>query len=955
MPAALPLIALSLHAVEGIAWVNTLAQLATVAAVSQGVSAVVANNSKPKERGGLIKLVVDPAAPRRLQIGKGLNAGVLVDWYLSGTKNTHVHMPIYLSEGPCGRVTRIFGGGRVVHDAPLVHGVKTEITEYRSGQDGDPGPRLWVTYYDGRPTQEAAPDLVALNQGWTTANKMTGMAYVLVEAWWDSDNQRAPPSLAFENEGAKLYDRRKDTTAGGSGSHRLNDPATWEICDGDATEGANPMVAIDHIVLGRYLGGRRVFGIGQPPSDVPYELMAHHANISDEAVDKKAGGTQKRYRASGTIFANEDFDTIIRKIAQQMACTASDFGGRFGLTGMEARTPVLEIDDGDMLKGMGDIYSPKRPWTDLFSGVEGRYQDTNNLYQMIDYPRLTVDEWAEEDGSEARYYSHTLEFEIDVERAQRLALLKGKMLRRQATLRGVYPTWAAELERGDWFVRTGLRFGEDGKIFEVLDRDINTKTGAVTIVANEVYPEDSAWSEELAKDPLPSPTPGDSFVPRMEPPAIVATSIALVGTTFSKPAVRVEFAATDDPRAVFIYIELWPTSGGQKMSATIALPSDINFAVFDNGVVDGVEYTVRARFVAANGTYSNWSSTTTATPVAPFSVGGLEIDEIILGMNVNAEEILRQTLLYSANQAATEALLWIGGETVGSIASTSRTASTNVATDLGLLGVRFGMSSSFILNLDNAIVPGTGGGIAKSLRTIRTEHDGSKAGVDFLLDSIDGKYAGITLTTNVNGHIVGLKAWNNGTPSTSGFAIVAPNFAIIDEANGLSEPRVPFSVISGVVKMPNVEIDTLKVNIIETNHLKDNSVSERLIVTDATNTAIPSNNTYVQVGSAAYDSVNTVLELKCLVQIYRSSADGTRGRYTIQLRRGATVIETRANSNLFANSGSDPVDQATEFVIEGVAPGVNTWDIYVKVDNGGSGWSGWTKDFSRMSFLDIKK
>lgn len=955
MPAALPLVALAFHAasviVPGTGWLVSVAQLATVATISQGVSAVVANNSKPKERGGAIRMTVDPSAPRRLQIGKGLNAGVLVDWYLSGNKNIRLHMPVYLSEGPCGTITRIYGGGRIVHDTPLVHGVKTEITEYRSGQDGDPGARLWVTYYDGRTDQEAAPDLVALDQGWTEDNRMTGCAYVLVEAQWDSDNMRAPPTLQFEGEGVKLYDRRLDTTAGGSGSHRANNPDTWEVTAGD--DGANPMVAIDHLVLGRYLNGTRTFGIGQPVSEVPYNLMAHHANISDEDVPLKGGGTQKRYRASGLIFANEDHDTVIRKLATQMACTAADFGGSFGLVGMEARTPVMEIDDGDLVEGMGDFYSPKRPWTDLFSGIEGRFQDPTNLYQPVDYPRVSDEQWVMDDGSEARYATHNLEFEINSERAQRLAMLKGKMLRRQATLRGAYPMWSAELVRGDWFVRTGPRWGEDGKIFEVLDRDINTETGAVTIVANEVYPEDGAWDEELAKDPAPAPTPADGFVPRIDRPEIAATAIALTGATFAKPAVRVEWNETDDVRVADIYIECWPTSGGQKFAQTIALPSDINFAIFDNGIVDGQEYTIRARFVAKNGTYSPWSLVTTATPEAPFTVGGLELEEIIAGMNINAEEILRQSLLYSTNEAAHQALLWIGGEGVGTIASQARTAANGAASDISLLGARNGGGTAFILSIDTLNVPGAGvGASAKSLRTIRSEHDDQKAQIDFYLETVGGQYGGVTLSTNVNGYINGLRFWNDGTPDGSGFIILASEFAIIDPGNGVVAPFSPFSISSGIVRMPNVEIDTLKVDTIETNHIKVLQITE-FVTSQAGSYSVPNSGAgWNSAHDVDFEKKSNGSAVRLFIQGECSVASGAEYAFGVRIYRNGVQISRQFNwyfPSLFANTF------ICEHTIEGGVAATDNFDIMVNMNRSGSGVGSGTVNVTDFSFEEFKR
>jgi len=595
MPQAIPAIAaLALHAVEGVAWVNKLAQALTVVAASQAVDAVVKNNSKPREQGGLINLELNPSPPRRLVIGKRAVGGTLVDWYLGSTNNTKLYLPIYISEGPCGTITKVWAGGRVVWSTPLVHGVRTAIPDFRSGGD-----RVWLTYYDGRVGQTADATLVALGQGWTSANKMTGCAYVVVELQWDSDNLRTPPAFVFEHEGAKLYDRRKDSTAGGSGLHRLTDPSTWELGD---SEGANPMVSLDHFQLGRFWNGQRVFGIGMPSKFVPYDKFAAQANVCDENVAKKAGGTQKRYRANGVITANEAWDEIVKRHCTAMCAQPADFGGRVGVIGIEARTPVMDISDDEVVDMASEVYIPKRTFGNLVGVVRGKYQEPEQVYQPVPYAEVNDPAWDTQDAAEPREFNFDLDFETNSERAERLATLKAKYERRQATLTGVYPYNTIELERGDWFVRSGAagsRFGVTGKTFEVMERIFDPETFTVTINAQEVDPADSAWNESLAADPPPAPLSSTAALSAIQVPAITVTAISLTGTLSSVPALRVAWTAPTDPRVRFLYVEVENTDGTTpKTAKTVAIPSDANFIVISEGVADGEEYGVSAKFLS---------------------------------------------------------------------------------------------------------------------------------------------------------------------------------------------------------------------------------------------------------------------------------------------------------------------------------------------------------------------
>lgn len=589
-----------------------VATAAAKVALLAGVNAVVANQNKPRSQGGLINLTINPNEPRRLQIGKRLNAGVLVDWYVKGSKNNNLFMIIYLGEGPMGQVSRVFAGGRVVHSTPLVHATRTNIPGFRSTEGGEGGNRLWITYYDGRPGQTADATLVAESVGWTTNHIGTGCAYAIVEALWDSDNLRTPPSLAFEVEGAKLYDRRLDTTAGGSGSHRADNPATWTLSD-------NPAVALDHYLLGRYLSSVKTFGVGLDADDVPYARFAALANLCDENVDLKAGGTQKRYRANGFLFADRSYADTIKDLCRAMNARPADFGGRIGVIDSEERTPVMTLSDGDVIETAAEQYSPKRSWGELVSVVRGTFQDPLQNYQSAEYPRVTDTDWVTEDGGSPKEASLDFEMETSAERAQRLAYLYAVRERRQAQLTGTYGLRAIELEQGDWFIRAGGIFGTSpGKVFEVIDRALDVASMTVTLTAFEVDPADSAWDETTAADPLPAPISSDDLLQAMEVPALTVTGITLTGTAAQLPAIRVQWTAPTDPRALQILVEAVPTAGGVPTSAIVDVGT--GEVTFTSGITDDTNYLVRARFIGTF-TPSAWTSTYAVTTLGDYSVG----------------------------------------------------------------------------------------------------------------------------------------------------------------------------------------------------------------------------------------------------------------------------------------------------------------------------------------------
>ena len=581
------------------------AAAATQVVILAGLNAVVANQNKPRPQGGLINLTINPNEPRRLQIGTRINGGVLADWYIKGSKNQYLYMIVYLGEGPMGRIMKVIGGGREVYSTPIEHGTRTVIPNYRSGGD-----RLWITYYDGRPGQTADSYLVSQGVGWTSNHVGAGCAYAIVEAWWDSDNQTTPPQISFEMEGAKLYDRRKDTTAGGSGAHRANDPATWELS-------SNPAVALDHYLLGRYTGSVKTFGVGLAASDVPYAAFAARANLADENVNRKVSGTLKRYAANGFLFADRSYADTIRDLCRAQNARPADFGGRIGIIDGEEKTPVMTLADADVIDGVPESYIPKRSWADLVSVVRGTYQNPAQLYQAGEYPRVTDAAWTAADGGSPKEATLDLEMETDVERAQRLATLFARRERRQAQLTGTYALRTIELEQGDWFIRAGGIFGA-GKTFEVIDRVLDARSMTVTITAFEVDPADSAWVPSTAIDAPPAAIANTDTLQAMEVPSLTVTGVTLSGTVADLPAIRVQWTAPDDPRVRQIVVEAVPTAGGVPVAQTV----DVGTAqvVFTNGITDDTAYLVRARFI---GEYipSAWTGNVAVTTLGDYSVG----------------------------------------------------------------------------------------------------------------------------------------------------------------------------------------------------------------------------------------------------------------------------------------------------------------------------------------------
>jgi len=172
-------------------------------------------------------------------------------------------------------------------------------------------------------------------------------------------------------------------------------------------------------------------------------------------------------------------------------------------------------------------------------------------------------------------------------------------------------------------------------------------------------------------------------------------------------------------------------------------------------------------------------------------------------------------------------------------------------------------------------VAGTFNGLSGSVTTLSTV---TYTQVIPNVNQLNVRY-GVSL--NNNGHITGFVMNNDG--ATGDFTIVADRFAIVDPS-APANVRSPFVYSGGLVRMSNVEVDTFKADSIETNNLKDNSVSTSVFsyTTSQWNSVYdgaslvsasmaPSSNRGVKIdfyGNFHFPSSRTVL----LLQLYRNGS-----------------------------------------------------------------------------------
>lgn len=578
----------------------------------------------------------DPAA-RKLAIGEFATEGTFVAHFVGKTQQKNWFRVYAIADCRIAELNKVWINGNLQVNSALTHGARTLVSLPKDNGES----RCWITFYDGRHDQSADSELTTYASAWTSSHKLRGVAYVVIEHQWDED---LPESFdyRFGGKGGLFYDRRKDSTAGGSGAHRLLTPSTWEYTK-------NLMVVADHYRQGIRImpstfttGGADPsvywFGVGEAADVIPYDEFEDLADLCDQSVALKAGGTQKRYEVNGMLSASDDHKENLEKLASCMAARAIDQGGRIVFRPVRTQSVVTTLTDDDLSSDAETEYDPTGRIDDMVNAVEGRFVNKDDDFKSTDYPRVTNDTFADEDG-DLIVGTETFELEVSSERAQRLATLLLNFSRRVATLEETYlSSTVRTLKPGDWFTReSNLRGFPSGKNFEVEEIE-RRKDGTTKILAFEVDPTVDAWTASNAVDLSVPPYIPPSEIIDLTAPSITIAPFSYSGGGAEVPALRLTHAAYASFIGDEIIAEFGLSNGSGGISGQSAFgkfPGNANVVEGFVGLPPSTAFVMRFR--ARKGErYSAWSAFKSFTTTSVYEASTSGIADSFVGQDWGA-------------------------------------------------------------------------------------------------------------------------------------------------------------------------------------------------------------------------------------------------------------------------------------------------------------------------------
>jgi len=793
----LAFIAPIIGAIAGLSAVGT-AIVGTAIAVGAGylarklAPAPTSRDYNPGTAGMRLSPRFDPNAEREVAFGRCASAGTLVYQNVYGPNGNDFAQLVYaLADHQCDGIEGVIVNGKyraleAFHPGAWVTGFPV------SGRSDN----IWVAWHDGAWDQDADADLIARSgDKWTSSHRGRGVAYVRVTLRYDAEVfADGMPRLVFVFRGIRLYDPRKDTTAGGSGDHRWGDPSTYEWT-------ANPAVCLYNWRRGIYVNGERLTGMATVPAAMPLDNWFAAMNACDETVARRDGsGNDPRYRMHG-IIGGDDNRTVIRAMLAAMAGEEVDTGGVIKCLPGVAQAPVMSITDDDLMLDQAVEITPKNPRSQLVNAVLGSFHDPDSGYESMPLPPRISSADEAIDGGERWAQSYALDLVCDQRQGQRvLEILRRKA---RAQLRVSIPLRArcATLEAGDWIVWNSDRYGYVNQMFSVEEApqaDDLSVPATLQATAAGIFAWDPATDELDPLDPVELPSGGATFTTVT---GLTAQNFAIVGGVdgIARPGIRITWDVIEDYTVTSLIAEYRRTGDDASLSVEILDPGAGSHA-WVQGVQGGTLYEVRVKPVTAPPRAVAWTGWV--------STGGSSGAQIVASALISeqANSVPPDTItpeMLSA-QALFELKLVTDIDAIqGSVAEQIKEAYgwAQQVGEAALASLVQGQENGARLLTETTERVNGLNALAQQITTAVTWIGENEASISEVIESIDGIKAGWGVSININGQVVGLVRLD-GAADESQLTIVADKLAIAhpDVAGGDPVPVFTLSEIDGETK-----------------------------------------------------------------------------------------------------------------------------------------------------------
>jgi hypothetical protein len=592
------------------------------------------------------------------------------------------------------RVTILFGDSKTAMGWPIL--------EYRrDGQD-----YAWVDFFDGTQTT-VNPYLTAKfgthpDYPWLGDMVGRGVCYATFTARYQNNGLWAGgfPSLTFEIPSIKLYDIRKDSSVGGSGAHRWNNPATWEASN-------NNMVRAYNVMRGIYYGNEWVYG-GQnwPAFRLPAASWMAALNACDVIV-----GSEPQFHGGGIIECDVEPAKSVEELLRGASGLIAEIGGVYKVRVGPPGAPIFAFTDDNVIISREQGYSPFPGLEETYNIIRLTYTEPNEKWTSKESPERRDATMIASDDNRELPMSVSLPWTLSNPTAQRLgaaALKNGRRFRRH---QHALPPEAWLLEPLDVVSWSSAHNGYINKAF-----DLEAITGGSSLVQDttirENDPSDYDWNPEtdelpyetvplLPSFPAPQPMQGWQVLP-----AIIKDNDG----DDRRPSIQVFFAGElTDVARVRVQVRLDGSTdimfdGEVPYDPLVLAPS----VVLQGQFLPNTDYQARGILVPFTDRQTQWSDW---------------LDVRTPNVLIGEKDVYLPGILDGVNDLVSDATKWVRDGVRQTILEQQRIARLTMDQDFGdytdrqklrteLVSVQQGVTASYT----NSIIVATGPNSALSLR-----------------------------------------------------------------------------------------------------------------------------------------------------------------------------------------------------------------------------------------------
>ena len=523
----------------------------------------------------------------------------------SGTDNTYLYIAGVLCEGGVNGIEGIdsiyIDDKLVSFNSAFTHGGTNTVSSSDANFYKDES-LISVQSFFGRDDQVAS-SILSESSNWDSDYKLSGVAYLAFKFKWNQDVFNGVPDVKVVVKGQKIYDPRLDSTKGGSGSHRDNDPTTWEYSNNSS------LVLLDYLRNARY-------GKGLPTSafETNYDSFSDSADICDTQVTPYSGGTDiNLFETNAYINTEEKVIDIVKELLNPMRAIFTYTQGKYQLIIEDPANSVFSINKNNVVGGI-KITGEKK--NQKYNRVIGTYVDPDKEWQSntITFPPAddsglpVADQHATmlaQDNGTLLEGNFDFKHITNPYQAEELCEI---ILKRSRNALGVEVTCTSEaldLTIGDIVDITYDTASFSAKPFRVMGLSINTDN---TVNLQLIEHQDSfyVWSSKaqapiIADTNLPNPNV-------VQPPSSVTLDDQLIAYNDGTVIVALDIAIGASPDSFVDYYQVEYKKSSETNYQIHGQGTGLNQRVLN--VIDQETYNVRVKAVNALGISSTYVTET---------------------------------------------------------------------------------------------------------------------------------------------------------------------------------------------------------------------------------------------------------------------------------------------------------------------------------------------------------